>query len=81
MKSSAPEELQANDVFQIQFPISGVNFSNNIPILQITWHNLWNLLTLFRMGKAKKALLPPPTSFSLVTFANVGIRTKKLSDL
>ena len=36
MKSSAPEELQANDVFQIQFPISGVNFSNNIPILQIT---------------------------------------------
>ena len=31
-------------VFQIQFRISGVNFSNNISIPHITWHNLLSLL-------------------------------------
>ena len=45
MKSSAEEALCAKGVFQIQLTISGVNFSNNIPVPQITWHNLWNLLT------------------------------------
>ena len=34
------------DIFQIQPPISGVNFSNNISVPYITWHNLWNLLTI-----------------------------------
>ena len=45
MKSPALEALYAKGVFQIQLPISGVHFSNNIPIPQITWHNLWNFLT------------------------------------
>ena len=31
--------------FQIQPSISGVNFSNNISIPHITWHNLWKSIT------------------------------------
>ena len=36
MKSQAPEKMCAKGVFQIQPPISGVNFSNNISIAHIT---------------------------------------------
>ena len=35
MKSPAPEAKFANVVFQIQSPICGVNFSNNITITQV----------------------------------------------
>ena len=36
MKSQAAEALCTKVAFQIQLRISGVNFSNNIPIPQIT---------------------------------------------
>ena len=36
MKSSTPEEFCAKGVFQIQLPISGINFSNNISIPHVT---------------------------------------------
>ena len=36
MESPAPEALCAKGAFQIQPPISGVNFSNNISIPHIT---------------------------------------------
>ena len=32
MKSPTQEELCAKGVYQIQLPVSGINFSNNIPI-------------------------------------------------
>ena len=35
MKSSTPEAKCAKDVFQIQYPICGVNPTNNIPITQV----------------------------------------------
>ena len=35
MKSPTPEAKCAKGVFQIQSPICGVNFSNNISIIQI----------------------------------------------
>ena len=35
MKSPAPEKKRAKGVFQIQSPICGVNFSNNISITQV----------------------------------------------
>ena len=35
MKSTTPEAKCAKDVFQIQSPICGVNFSNNESITQV----------------------------------------------
>ena len=48
MKSPPLEPLCAKGAFQIQTPISRVNFSNDISIPHITWHNLKppNLLTI-----------------------------------
>ena len=46
MKSLAPEVSCAKGVFQTQPPISGANFSNNISVSHITWHDLWNHLTI-----------------------------------
>ena len=46
MKYTLPEALWAKGAFQIQPTICGVNFSNNILIPYIAWHNLWNLLTI-----------------------------------
>ena len=37
-------------VFQIQSPTSGVNFSINISVPNITWHNLWNLLYIMNLS-------------------------------
>ena len=48
MKFPAPKALCAKGVFQIQRPISGVNFSNNTSILHITYYNLWNLYRMVR---------------------------------
>ena len=39
MKSPALEALHAKCAFQIQSPISGVNFSNDMSIPHITSHN------------------------------------------
>ena len=39
MKSPVLEVLFAKGAFQIQSRISGVNFSNDISIPHITWHN------------------------------------------
>ena len=39
MKSPVLEVLFAKGAFQIQSHISGVNFSNDISIPHITWHN------------------------------------------
>ena len=33
-------------VFQVQPPISVVNFSSNTSVPHKTWHNLWNFLTI-----------------------------------
>ena len=38
MKSSTPEAQCAEDVFQIQSPICGVNFSNNVLIIQVRFN-------------------------------------------
>ena len=35
MKSPAQETLCAKGVFQIQLSVSGIDFSNNIPILKL----------------------------------------------
>ena len=43
MKSLVPEALDGKSVFQIQAPIFGVNFSNNISIPHMT--RSLNLLT------------------------------------
>ena len=44
MKSPTPEAKCAEGVFQIQSPICGVNFSNNISITQVRVNESKNLL-------------------------------------
>ena len=40
MKLTVPKALCTKGIFQIQPPISGANFSNNISIPHLTLHNL-----------------------------------------
>ena len=42
MKSPTPEAKCAKGVFQIQSPISGVNYSNNISITQVRANEMKN---------------------------------------
>ena len=44
--SSALQALCVKGIFQIQPPISGANFLNNISLPHITWRNLGNFLTI-----------------------------------
>ena len=52
-------------VFQIQSPIFGIKFSNNMSLPQdrvniewnLTWHNIWNLLTINILDKSYSTLL------------------------
>ena len=46
MKSQAPEAQCAEDVFQMQYLICAINFTNNISKLASTWRNLWKLLAI-----------------------------------
>ena len=46
MKSPTPETQCAEGIFQMQYPICVVNFTNKISRSSWPWHNLWKLLTI-----------------------------------
>ena len=46
MKSPTPETQCAVDIYQMQYSICAVNFTNKISRSSWTWHNLWKLLTI-----------------------------------
>ena len=45
MKSPTPEKQCNEGIFQIQYPICAINFTNKISRSSWPWHNLWKLLT------------------------------------
>ena len=46
MKFSTPETQCAEGIFEIQYAICAVNFTNKISRSSWTWHNLWKFLTI-----------------------------------
>ena len=46
MKSPTPETQCAVDIYQMQYSICAVNFTNKISRSSWTWHNLWKLLII-----------------------------------
>ena len=46
VKSPTPETQCAEGIFQIQYPICAVNFTNKISRSSWTWQNFWKLLTI-----------------------------------
>ena len=50
MKSSASDTLLAKGIFETQHHFSGIDFSNDMSMPQITWHNLWKHLLTSRIN-------------------------------